>query len=87
MSFLDKIQERFALIKFVSNNDQKNIDRVFTRVFQSEDGQKALAYLHHITTDRAISVDATQEQLRHLSGQRALVQTIQKLADRGRSIN
>lgn len=87
MSSLNKIQERFALIKFVSKSDQKNIDQLFTRVFQSEEGQKILAYLHHITTNRAISVEATEEQLRHLSGQRALVQTIQKLADRGRSIN
>lgn len=87
MSFLNKIQNRFALMKFISNSDQKNIDRLFTRIFQSEDGQKALAYLHYITTDRSISVQATEEQLRHLAGQRALVQTIQKLADRGRSIN
>lgn len=84
MKFLDNIQKKLRLMMMVKKLDQKNIDRLFTRVFLSEDGQKVLAYLHHLTTSRITNPNATTEELRHKEGQHALVQTIQKLTDRGR---
>jgi hypothetical protein len=85
MKFLNNIHHRLAFLKVIGHSDQKNIDQLFTRVFSNEDGQKVLAYLHYITTNRVMSPSVSEEQLRHLEGQRALVQTIQKLADRGRT--
>ncbi len=85
MKFLNKMKDRLALMNIVAQSDQKNIDRLFARVFSTDDGQKILAYLHHITANRVMSAQATEEQLRHMEGQRALVQTIQKLSTRGRN--
>lgn len=85
MQFLNKIKDQLALISFMAQLEQKNIDRLFSRVFTSEDGQKILAYLHHITANRVIDPNISEERLRHIEGQRALVQTIQKLTTRGRS--
>jgi len=85
MKFLSKIQAKLSLIKTLSNSEQKNIDRLFTRVFSNDDGQKILAYLHHITTNRVTAPNVSEEQLRHMEGQRALLQTIEKLTARGRN--
>lgn len=84
MNFLNKIQRRLAHMKVLANSDQKNIDRLFARVFSNDDGQRILAYLHHITTNRVLAFNASEEQLRHMEGQRALLQTIEKLTARGR---
>jgi len=84
MNFLNKIQKRLTQVKIISNSDQKNIDRLFARVFSNDDGQKILAYLHHITTNRVLGPNASEEQLRHMEGQHALLQTIEKLTTRGR---
>lgn len=85
MNFLNNIQRRLTFIKIMANSDQKNIDQLFARVFSSEEGQKILAYLHHITTCRIAPPNASEEQLRHMEGQRALLKTIENLSTRGRT--
>ena len=57
----------------------------FARCFQGGDGARALAHLRGLTLDRALGPQASDAQLRHLEGQRALVSTILALVARGRS--
>lgn len=67
-----------------SRQEKKDIERMFARLFSTEDGQKVLAYLHYTTFQRAFGANASDEQLRYAEGQRALVATILRLVDRGR---
>jgi len=66
--------------------EQKDMERIFTRLFSSEDGQKVLSYLQVMTFQRAYGPNATDEQLRHAEGQRALMATILRMVDRGRAM-
>ena len=68
----------------VSRIEQKDMARVFARLFSTEDGRKALAYLQVMTFQRALGAAAPDEQLRYMEGQRAMVATILRLIDRGR---
>lgn len=63
----------------VSKLERKEIERLFTRVFKTEEGQKVLAYLQFITFHRALTFNADESQLRHQEGERALVSKILKL--------
>ena len=65
--------------------DKKDVERTFTRLFLTEDGQKVLSYLQLITYHRAASPNATDEQIRHLEGQRTLMTTILRLINNGRA--
>ncbi|NQU61016.1 MAG: hypothetical protein HQ512_07785 [Rhodospirillales bacterium] len=56
----------------------------FARCFRGGDGEKALTYLRAITIERALGPNATDTLLRHLEGQRQLVNHITTLARRGR---
>ncbi|MEM6781024.1 MAG: hypothetical protein AAF569_04090 [Pseudomonadota bacterium] len=69
----------------VSKLEQRDMEKVFARVFSSDDGKKALAYLQMITFQRALNGNAPDEQLRYMEGQRSLVATILRLIDRGRN--
>ena len=57
--------------------------RIFARLFASDDGQKALAYLKTQTFMRAAPMDAPTEQLRYIEGQRGLMALILRLIERG----
>ena len=63
---------------------QQDIERIFARLFSSDDGRKVLAHLQVITFSRAYGPDASDQQLRYAEGQRALVANILRLVDRGR---
>ena len=65
--------------------EQKEVERAFARLFTSDDGQKVLAWLQTMTFNRAQGSNTTEEQLRHVEGQRAMVATILRLIDRGRA--
>ncbi len=69
----------------VSKLEAREIERIFARLFLSEDGQKVLGHLQAITFQRALGPGAADEQLRYLEGQRAMVATILRLIDRGRN--
>lgn len=64
--------------------EQQNMERVFARLFSSDDGRKALAYLQMITFHRALAPTSSDMELRYAEGQRAMVATILRLIDRGR---
>ena len=63
---------------------QQDIERVFARLFSSDDGRKVLAHLQVMTFSRAYGPDASDQLLRYAEGQRALVANILRLVDRGR---
>lgn len=65
--------------------DQKEIEKTFSRLFASDDGKRALSYLQTITFHRAQTNEASEAALRYAEGQRALVATILRLIERGRS--
>jgi hypothetical protein len=64
--------------------EQKDMERVFTRLFSTDDGKRALSYLQTMTFQRAYGPTVSDEQLRHTEGQRSLVATILRMIDRGR---
>ena len=66
-------------------SETRDIERAFARLFTSEDGQKVLSHLQVITFQRALGAGSTDQQLRYLEGQRAMVATILRLIDRGRN--
>lgn len=63
---------------------QQDIERIFARLFSSDDGRKVLAHLQVMTFSRAYGPEASDQQLRYAEGQRALVANILRLVDRGR---
>ena len=67
-------------------SDRQNVERSFSRLFASDDGRSVLNHLQIITYHRALGATATDEQLRHLEGQRSLVSTILRLIERGRGL-
>lgn len=67
-----------------SKLEMREIERAFTRLFSSDDGQKVLAHLQVMTFQRAMGPAVSDDQLRYLEGQRAMVATILRLIDRGR---
>ncbi len=68
----------------MSKAERRDVERAFTRLFTSDDGQKVLSYLQVITFQIALGPDSADEQLRYMEGQRAMVATILRLIDRGR---
>jgi len=67
-----------------SKTEMREVEKAFSRLFSSDDGQKVLAYLQVVTFQRALGPGSSDEQLRYMEGQRAMVGTILRLIDRGR---
>ena len=57
----------------------------FAKCFSTTDGKKVLDYLMKMTIDRYLGPDATNEELRHLEGQRQLVFHILSLIKKGKT--
>ena len=55
----------------------------YVRIFESEAGHQVMQHLRAITTDRILGPDASDALLRHLEGQRQLVNYIANLVERG----
>ena len=62
----------------------KDIERAFARLFSTQDGHKVLAHLQVMTFQRALGPTCSDEQLRYVEGQRAMMGMILRLIDRGR---
>lgn len=78
--------ERNALFtSHISRLEQKDIEHAFARLFSTDDGKKVLAWLQVMTFHRANGANSTDEQLRHMEGQRSLVASILRMVDRGRN--
>lgn len=79
------IHETAAFTSHVSKLEQRDIEHAFARVFSSDDGKKVLAWLQVMTFHRSAGASSTDEQLRHMEGQRSLVASILRMIDRGRT--
>ena len=55
----------------------------YAACFGTPEGQCVLAHLRSITRDRVLAPQASDAELRHVEGQRALVRHIETLAARG----
>lgn len=64
--------------------EARDMERCFTRLFASEDGQKVLSHLQIVTFHRALGAEVDDKQLRYIEGQRSLVSLILKMVERGR---
>ncbi len=69
----------------LSKLEQRAVEKTFARCFSTEDGRTVLAWLQTMTFHRALGSGVPEEQLRHMEGQRAMVATILRLIDRGRT--
>lgn len=69
----------------LSRYEAAAMEKVFARLFATEDGRKALAYLQSITFMRVAAMDAAEQSLRYVEGQRALMATILRLIERGQA--
>lgn len=68
----------------IARHEQRDIEHAFARLFSSEDGKKVLAWLQVMTFHRAATSQTSEEQLRHMEGQRSLVATILRMIDNGK---
>ena len=68
---------------YFSKSDRHEIEKTFARVFSTEEGKKALAYLQYITCERALPADVDQQVLRYTEGQRALIGNILRMIQNG----
>lgn len=57
----------------------KEIKQAFNKCFSSREGRIALSFLRRITIERYLGPDCTADELRHLEGQRHLVNYIMSL--------
>ncbi len=64
--------------------EKREIEKACARLFSTEDGRRVLAYLQAMTFERALSHTSTEEHLRYIEGQRALMASILRLIDRGK---
>lgn len=69
----------------VRKSDNREMEKLFVRVFSSQDGKKVLAYLQLITFYRALNANAPDAEIRFAEGQRSLVANILRLIERGRN--
>jgi hypothetical protein len=69
----------------ISRTEQKDIERSFARLFSTEEGKKVLAWLQVMTFHRTGGANQTDEQLRHMEGQRSLMASILRMIDRGKN--
>lgn len=66
--------------------EMRDVERAFARLFATDDGKTVLSHLSAVTFMRAAGPESTDALLRHQEGQRALLATILRLIDRGRSL-
>lgn len=58
----------------------KEIKQAFAKCFSGREGKIALSFLKRITLERYLGPDCTNDELRHLEGQRHLVSYIISLS-------
>lgn len=65
-------------------DEEKKLNEVFTHLFSTDLGEKALRYLRSITIEAVSGPNIEDHVLRHLEGQRFLVGVIQKRINDGK---
>ena len=65
-------------------SEKQQVEKIYARLFSTEDGQQVLAHLQSIAFLRAYGAESSDAQIRYAEGQRALVATIMRLVNAGR---
>ncbi|HTK83850.1 MAG TPA: hypothetical protein VL625_02085 [Patescibacteria group bacterium] len=65
--------------------DIREVEKAYARLFATTDGKKVLAHLNAVTFMRTAGIDAPDNLLRHMEGQRALLASMLRLIERGRN--
>ena len=68
----------------LSRMEKQEIERIYARLFSTDDGRQVLAHLQAMAFMRAYSAESSDEQIRYAEGQRALVANIMRLINAGR---
>lgn len=64
--------------------EMRDVEKAFSRLFATQDGQIVLSHLQVLTFQRALGPGSPDEQLRYMEGQRSMVATVLRMIDRGR---
>ena len=67
------------------SGDRRDVEKAYARAFSDDNGRVVLGHLQNLTFARAYAADAPEGQLRYAEGQRALVGTILRLVNAGRT--
>ena len=65
--------------------DEEELDKLSAATFKEAQAQKFLSYLKSITINNTLGPGASNEELRHLEGQRYLVAIIERRIENGRN--
>ncbi len=84
-NIIEQVDETMAYTTHVSKYEQRDVERIFARLFSSDDGRRALAWLQVMTFHRAAGIETSDNHLRYMEGQRALVASILRMIDRGKN--
>ena len=63
----------FQRIGLSKRTDNSEISKCFKRCFANADGEKILNYLTSLTMERVMPASVSNDELRHLEGQRYIV--------------
>lgn len=74
-------QKNQQYINHVSKLEKAEIEKLFARVFKTDEGQKILAYLQLITLNRVLHSDVPNDSLRYAEGERSIVAKIIRLTN------
>ena len=76
---LDNLQRR--------PEDEENLNTLFYKLFTTTGGSEVLKYLKSLSIEAVAGPEVSDQQLRHLEGQRYLVGLIQRRVNKGLSQN
>ncbi len=82
--FNNDVDTRPFMPPILKRMDQHAVERAFARAFGTDDGRIVLDHLQSISFMRCHGTDASDAQIRHAEGQRALVGQIIRLIMAGR---
>jgi len=74
----------FAAPQAPAHEDQAELALAYARCFRGADGLRVLEHLKSMTIEQALGPSASDALLRHMEGQRQLVNHIFGLIERGR---
>lgn len=70
-----------------SPDEETRLNFIFESVFKTDAGAEVLKYLRQITIEAVAGSEISDNQLRHIEGQRYIVGLIQRRLNKGRSQN
>jgi len=70
-----------------SPDEETRLNFIFESVFKADAGAEVLKYLRQITIEAVAGSEISDNQLRHIEGQRYIVGLIQRRLNKGRSQN